>query len=1016
MSFLKRQKTKDGLTLLLSFLLPVGILLLTFAAAGVYPRGDRTILHVDMYHQYAPFFMELLNKLQSGGSPFFSWDIGIGSDFVSTYAYYLASPLNFLLLFVPRRFLLEFMTALILLKAGFCGLSTALFLRGHFRVRTPLVLFPAVLYALSGFFSAYYWDIMWLDCVALFPLILLGLERLVREKKSALYAITLALSIWSNYYISIMVCIFLALWYFLMLPEMSFGIRERVKSFGRLARTSVLSAGISAVLLLPEIAALKVSGSGTNTFPTDLSFYFSPLEGISQHLTLMPVTTTEGELPNLFCGAAALFFLVLYVLNRRIPTVKKLRRLVLLCVLFLSFELNILDFFWHGFHFPEGLPARESFLYVFLLLTLGFEALIKQGGNRPRDYLVALLLNAALFVCIYFFTDAEERVLALGVTVLFLLAAAGLCFTAHYGPAYLRRLLFVLGLILVSTEAGLNFTDTGLSTTSRSAYLERLTAYHDLTAQVQRDDPSFFRIEKYERMMKDENCLSGYPAATLFSSLVNYDVAMAYKAIGMEGGRNFYCYNGATPLPSALLSVKYFLTDSAYDASPYRSLVAEEDGVYLYENKYSLPLGVFTERELLSDFDPEECADRVTAVNQLGFLLGAKTDLMQYAGEVQTEGGNSTFVAGADGWYFAEHRNRGVSSMTVETAGKETTLSKTTHNYFLDLGYLRAGQEAKIRAANGDDIEADCYRIDTDAVEAVLSLLDRNTMELLFQSDTEIRGRVDAETESDLLLSIAAEDGWRVFVDGEEIAPGRWFHAFLRVPVPAGTHEITLRYRTPYFALGLMISVACAGALILVLLREQRKRRRFAMKRDLGVLQAVYPMPVLLIATYDEDGTVDVMNAAWGNISETDKIALFISEPHKTTKNIRALKAFTVSLADETHIAEADYFGIASGNNTPDKFARTGLTVTKSAHVNAPIVNEFPLVMECELCDIVDTEHLHAVIGKIVNVAADESVLDDDGKVDPAKLHAVAFDNFRHGYYKLGEQIAQAWDAGKKWK
>ena len=186
------------------------------------------------------------------------------------------------------------------------------------------------------------------------------------------------------------------------------------------------------------------------------------------------------------------------------------------------------------------------------------------------------------------------------------------------------------------------------------------------------------------------------------------------------------------------------------------------------------------------------------------------------------------------------------------------------------------------------------------------------------------------------------------------------------------------------------------------------------MKKDLGVLQAVYPMPVLMIATYDEEGKVDVMNAAWGNICAPDKIALFISEPHKTTKNIRVLKAFTVSLADTAHLDEADYFGIASGNNTPDKFERTGMTARKSDKVNAPVIEEFPLVMECELAEIVQTDNLHAVVGNIVNVAAEESVLDENGKVDPAKLDAFAFDNFQSGYYALGAKAGQAWDNGNK--
>jgi len=184
------------------------------------------------------------------------------------------------------------------------------------------------------------------------------------------------------------------------------------------------------------------------------------------------------------------------------------------------------------------------------------------------------------------------------------------------------------------------------------------------------------------------------------------------------------------------------------------------------------------------------------------------------------------------------------------------------------------------------------------------------------------------------------------------------------------------------------------------------------MKKDLGVLPAVYPMPVLMIAAYDEAGVPNAMNAAWGTICDTDKIALCIDEDHKTTQNIRATGAFTVALADRAHMAEADFFGIATGNKMPDKFAKSGLTARKSRFVNAPVIEEFPVVLECELAEIVETEHLHAVIGRIVNVAAEERVLDEKGKVDPAKLDALIFDQFRSGYYVANGQVGKAWNAG----
>lgn len=184
------------------------------------------------------------------------------------------------------------------------------------------------------------------------------------------------------------------------------------------------------------------------------------------------------------------------------------------------------------------------------------------------------------------------------------------------------------------------------------------------------------------------------------------------------------------------------------------------------------------------------------------------------------------------------------------------------------------------------------------------------------------------------------------------------------------------------------------------------------MKKDLGLVQAVYPMPVLMVAAYDENEKVNVMNVAWGQICDDDKIILFIGEGKRTWLNIKASRAFTVALADRDHMDAADFFGIASGNNIDDKFERTGYHAVKSDKVHAPIIEEFPLVMECELLDILDTEYVSGIVGRIVNVKAEESVLSEKGKVDPEKLNALIFDQFQHGYYVTGEKVGRAWNAG----
>lgn len=187
------------------------------------------------------------------------------------------------------------------------------------------------------------------------------------------------------------------------------------------------------------------------------------------------------------------------------------------------------------------------------------------------------------------------------------------------------------------------------------------------------------------------------------------------------------------------------------------------------------------------------------------------------------------------------------------------------------------------------------------------------------------------------------------------------------------------------------------------------------MRTNLKITEGIFPMPVLMIATYNEDGSVNVMNAAWGTMLERHIVALSLSESHKTVRNIKARGAFTVSIADAAHVIEADYFGVESGNRVTDKFARSGLTADRSKTVDAPVINEFPLCLECEFVEYQGGEYGCGVIGKVVNVTADERVT-KGGKVDMSLVNAIAFDPYTHGYYKVTERVGEAFKDGLKLK
>ncbi len=187
------------------------------------------------------------------------------------------------------------------------------------------------------------------------------------------------------------------------------------------------------------------------------------------------------------------------------------------------------------------------------------------------------------------------------------------------------------------------------------------------------------------------------------------------------------------------------------------------------------------------------------------------------------------------------------------------------------------------------------------------------------------------------------------------------------------------------------------------------------MRTKLSLTEGIFPMPVLMIATYNEDGSVNVMNAAWGTMQERGRVALNLTESHKTVKNIKAKGAFTVSIADAAHVVEADYFGVVSGNNTTDKFAKSGLTAEKAECVDAPVINELPICLECEFIEYQDNEYGVGVIGKVVNITADERVM-VDGKIDMSLVDAIAFDPYTHGYYRVSERVGEAFKDGLKLK
>lgn len=843
----ERVKWKRRLPLIAAFFIPLIIGIIVCIDHGVYPFGERSILKVDMYHQYAPFFSEFREKLQSGESLLYSFDIGLGADFVSLYAYYLASPLNWLLLLCPETAVLEFMTLLTLLKLALSGWTFGYYLKSHYRINGYALSVFAAAYALSGYVAAYSWNIMWTDCIVLLPLIILGLERLVKKGDGRLYYISLAVSILSNYYISIMICLFLVLYFGILWLECKEG---KIKAIFNFAWYSLLAGGTGAVLIIPEAIVLGGSGSGTIKFPETMNWYFNLVAQASRHLLLAENNTTEvPHWPNLYCGAFVLLFLVLYLLNGGIDWKLKIKRILLLALLYVSFANNWLEFIWHGLDAPDSLPGRQAFLYIFLLLVLCYEVFIYRKESKAWHVLAAL---AADFVLLYacfktysgtdlaenagFVAEAENGFSFLGagfnqfdITAIFLLCYGMMFALLLLGNQKTKHLMQTFLLIFMLTEITVHFDTEGLGTTNRTSYMEGYEDYQavldkaeELALEESEAGAVFYRVEQMERRTKNDSAFYNFPSATQFSSLMNLNVSHIYQYIGMEGGKNFYCYNGATPLFSSMLSMKYTIADSALEESPLRTLVAFSGDVYLYENTYSLPLGFMVSEQVVTGWGEEDKGDWAN-VNRLAALLGAESSMLVPV-TAKNEEGVSFIEVQQDGYYYASRNKISFDSLTMEASGgRSKSYAKTSHNYFLDLGYAKAGDVIRIKNEENETLNIQGYYVNMAALNAAYETLNAQTMQLTKNTVTEIEGTVDVEEAGYLVLSIANEAGWTLYVDGEEREAETFAKAFITTYLEEGSHSIRLCYETPGLAVGAAVSGICILAFCVTVVLKWKK-------------------------------------------------------------------------------------------------------------------------------------------------------------------------------------------------
>ncbi len=833
-------KIKFRLGYALAFLIPVVILVGIFIGREVYPFGDNIYLRSDMYHQYAPFYKELYRRITEGGSLTYSWNIGMGVNFTALYGYYLASPVNLLLgILAPTGNILVTMDLLIVIKTGLCGLTCGYYLHKRFNHNTLSFAAIGVFYALSSYMAAFSWNIMWLDCLVLLPLIILGLDRLVDENKYFLYTIALGISIFSNYYISIMICIYLVAYfiYRMLTTEKSDYKKFFLSRIWTFTKGSLIAGGIGACMILPEIAALSYTVSGEFSFPEEWSNYFSILDMLSRSLMNVEVSIFNAHEPNLYCTVAVFMFVPLYFFCDKISKKEKIGNALLIFFFLICFNMNIPNYIFHGFHFPNSLPARESFIYIFLLVTIVYQALIhirdftsKQVYGCFFGGLAAMLLIEELYV------DTTYTFEIVYMSMMFLAFYLLIAICLRNKKISRTFMIYVLFIVCIAEATVNSDHESAYKPTGYSAYLEDNEAIENLIAGI--EDNDFYRIEKLSRKTKNDAAWNDYKGVSIFSSTANGFFTDYLGSLGFEKSTNAYSYYGSTPFTSALLSVKYVLSNELIE-EPYLMSLYDYDSEasrYLYKLDYCLPLGFM----IPSDFKDNWVYEGNNPFSVQNSFVESATGYTDMFTQVYAySDGKTTTIETTEDCDLYIYVTNYVDSISWYASGDDNkapisgSASGLNHRQIVHIGNVPA--ETTITVSTTDDVSSlqlYAYAFHQNVCDLAINALASEGLVIDEYDDTSIKGTITASDDGLMYTSIIYDKGWTAYIDGEEVEITSLNDALLAVPVPAGTHTIELRYWPTNLTVGLLITFVSIAILIFLIVWDKKKKKVQADESD----------------------------------------------------------------------------------------------------------------------------------------------------------------------------------------
>lgn len=873
---------------IIAFLIPVVIMTIVLAIKHIYPFGSHIVAVVDMYHQYMPFYSDLLHKMHTGGNLFYSWNGAGGYNFFGMLAYYGASPLNLLLFLFPSSLLVEGITLIMLLKLGFAGLFMYMFLintygkvekdtvekkekAGKWESVKNAVISSAdellavafsSMYALSSYMLAFYWCTMWLDVVALVPLCILGLHRLLDGKNPLLYTITLAFCVFCNYYIAFMLCIFIVLYYLkecLANPRTK-GFVSFAKTSGYVALYSVIGVGLAAVMALPAYYAIKNTYYSSSDWPSEWAVRADPLKTLMQ---LFP-SSSFASMPTYACiyaGTAVVLLMLCFFGIKKIPFREKAANALILLFMLFSITANIPDFIWHGLHYPNSLPVRYAYLITFLTISVAYRTMLHIKELDTKTLWTAVI-GASLFLIISYqiVNDLPAKpifYICLGIAYM---TAYALLIAANKNDALKLNYMYVLFAFVMIAEIGIS---THLmmqihGAPERDPYYEKTAIIDKLLAE---EDEGFSRTETMTpTIVVDGPMMYHYKGIGQFSSTLNVNGSYMMEDIGMPStpGSNTYYYFFSNPLTHAMLGVNYVIAFDEPATHAYFSEKTRTEGGILYQNDYPLSVGYMVPSDVKTwNFSSERHNDTLNDYCR-SITGGRVVNMLQDIGEYKSTSGNIQLTKNAEG-QLQSVAAAGVSGdvnleYPIETAGtyyvslkaKDSDNAKfiisgksevTNNRRFGEIacaGYADAGDTLTVnihyKEGKGGDINCTVLRFDDDMWNKVYSVMSKNQLNVTEYGDNYIKGTIHADEDGVMMTSVIYEKDWKLYVDGVKTDINLLCDSLISADIKAGDHEIELRYTPGGFKPGAMFSIEFL--ILLLLLRFISKKKRHADERS----------------------------------------------------------------------------------------------------------------------------------------------------------------------------------------